>query len=152
MRVLFNALQAGNRSGTGRHTLELLRALAALPDGPELIAAWPADLSPPEDCESARFEMLPATHGRRLLADQVGLPRLAARAGAGAMHYPANVGALRAGRCPVLLTVHDLSFIHHPEWFRWERAQYYRWAVRRSARLAARVIAVSRFPADEVCT
>ena len=148
MRVLVNGLQAANRSGTGRYTIELVRALAGLEEGPELTVAWPRDLELP----SAVGEVLPMSSQRlaRLAADQWGLRRAATRCHADLVHYPANVGALFGG-VPTVLTVHDLSFLHHPEWFRAGRAAYYRWAVRRSARLAARVIADSRSTADDLC-
>jgi glycosyltransferase involved in cell wall biosynthesis len=49
-----------------------------------------------------------------------------------------------------VVTVHDLSFYQEPAWYRFERAAYYRWAVARSLRHTARVIAVSRATARAV--
>ncbi len=70
------------------------------------------------------------------------------------VHYPANF-ARWAGRggvasTKVVLTVHDLSFMRAPEWFRWERARYYRAAIRPSIRLADMVIADSQATADDL--
>jgi len=77
MRVLLNGLQAANRSGTGRYTIELVRALAGLEEGPELTVAWPRDLEVP----SGVGEVLPMSSRRlaRLAADQWGLRRAATR-------------------------------------------------------------------------
>ncbi len=150
MRVVLNALQAANRSGTGRHVTDLVRAFAGLPAVPAFDVAWPAGQPPPAVAPHMHYRPMTVAHGRRLLADQIRLPAYANAQGAALLHYPANVGPLRRCGCPVVLTVHDCSFIENPAWFRWERAQYYRYAVGRSACLAARIITVSRFAADSI--
>lgn len=149
MRVLFDAMQASNRSGTGRHVLELLRALAVLDADIDL------SIAAPEGCDigelGPRVTMLQRPGGRlsRLMTNQWHMPRLARSGGFDVVHYPANVGPLYPVKRTVL-TIHDLSFLRHPEWFRRERAAYYRRAVARSARLAARVLVVSPFTGHEV--
>jgi glycosyltransferase involved in cell wall biosynthesis len=65
------------------------------------------------------------------------------------VHYPASIGPLDGGP-NVVVTVHDCIFMRHPDWFRWERAEYYRWAGCRSARRAARVIADSQATAYDL--
>ena len=150
MRVLINGLQAANRSGTGRHVTELVRAMAQVEERPSLHIAWPEGARHPLESEGVHFASFDAAQGKRLFAEQWALPRLAARIGAGAMHYPANAGTLHRTNCPLVLTVHDCSFVRNPAWFRWERAQYHRMAVRRSARIAGQVIAVSRFTANDL--
>ncbi len=70
------------------------------------------------------------------------------------VHYPANFvrwagrGGVRETK--VVLTVHDLSFLRHPEWFRWERAAYYRASIRPSVRLADAIIADSEATARDL--
>ena len=65
------------------------------------------------------------------------------------LHCPTFRGPLRAS-VPLVVTVHDLAVLRHPETFnRWTRV-YSRRAVPRVARAAERVIAVSQFTADEV--
>ena len=44
MRVWIDGLQAGNRSGTGRYTMELIRALLASDSGLRLAVAWPKQI------------------------------------------------------------------------------------------------------------
>jgi glycosyltransferase involved in cell wall biosynthesis len=51
----------------------------------------------------------------------------------------------------MVITIHDLTFLHNPSWFRLERVHYYRWAVARSVRNASRIIAVSTSTANEIC-
>lgn len=149
MRVLINGLQAGNRSGTGRYTLELVQALAALPDAPELVLVWPKDIPPPEVGHSVEVRRYSAREANRLCFDQFGIGRLREQCRADVLHYPANIGPLARQR-GVVLTVHDLSFMHHPEWFRTGRALYYRQAARRSIRRATRIIADSEATAEDV--
>ena len=51
---------------------------------------------------------------------------------------------------PYVLTVHDISFEVHPEWFRAGEAWFYRRLVRRAAERARKVITVSEFCRNEI--
>ena len=78
-----------------------------------------------------------------------GLPREAARRSADVLHCTTFRGPLRS-RVPAVLTVHDLALLRQPELFTpWVRL-YGATLLRRVARAAARVIAVSAFTAREV--
>ena len=147
MHVLMNALQAGNRSGTGRYTVELARAMAAR-DDVTISLAWPDNLGAP-DFRAGRMVPRPDAPFSRLIDDQFRMGGIARACGADLIHYPANVGPLM-GIKHFVLTVHDLSFLHHPEWFTRSRAAYYRHAVVRSARKAARIITVSQHAKDDL--
>lgn len=57
------------------------------------------------------------------------------------VQYTAPVGC----RVPVIVSVHDVSFLEHPEYFKPGRAAQLRWTVRRTVRAAARVITGSDF-------
>lgn len=46
---------------------------------------------------------------------------------------------------PVVVSVHDVSFVDHPEYFQFLRARQLRWTVRRTVRMAAKVITGSEF-------
>src|SRR5581483_11458166 len=46
---------------------------------------------------------------------------------------------------PVVVSVHDVSFLEHPEYFTAARATQLRWTVRRTVRVAARVVTGSDF-------
>lgn len=149
MNVLFNALQAGNRSGTGAYTTALAARLAGEHDGVTVHVVWPYSLPAPDGVAAPYVHRFSAG-ARRLYVDQVQIPRLARRLEADAIHYPANIGAVSPVRTPQLLTVHDLSFVRHPEWFRWERSVYYRRGVEASVRKAAHVFSVSESTGREL--
>lgn len=46
---------------------------------------------------------------------------------------------------PVVVTVHDVSFLEHPEYFPWPRARQLQWTVSRTVARAAKVLTVSDF-------
>lgn len=149
MRVLLNALQAGNRSGTGRYTLELMHALMARNDI-DLSVAWPLDALPDSVPRGLQVLGQRGSAVSRIIADQWTFPRRYSSS-FHLLHYPANVGPLQ-GSGRNILTVHDLSFCHHPEWFTRSRAAYYRFAVPASARRAARIIADSEATRNDLVT
>ena len=51
---------------------------------------------------------------------------------------------------PVVVTIHDVSFMAHPEWFPWLGGLRRRALVRWSAQKAARIVTVSEFSASEI--
>jgi len=161
MRVGIDALSVGNRSGSGVYTRKLVENLLAIDRRNEYIVLWPAGL-----------EEIPAPHASnaKLITVQTWNPigrsirsRLAfsgAQTGGvkvDVFHFPASVGpflgpfeafavalgASVAGRVRTVVTVHDLSFVRHPECFGLAKRQYYRTAIGRGARLAHTVIADS---------
>lgn len=151
MRLMLEASQAGNRSGTGRYTVELLRALANLTeDELTLSALWPINLPQPNDCPDVHWETGSSAPLSRLLRTSRGVSR-SSTTPVDFVHYPANFGPFQ-GNEPFVLTVHDLSFMRYPQWFRWNRAVYYRNAARRSVNRARRIIADSNATADDIHT
>jgi glycosyltransferase involved in cell wall biosynthesis len=124
MKVFLSAVQAGNRSGTGRYTEELARALAARAD---------ISLTLESSAVAPGPGVLPARPWSRVLGPGGAFD---------VMHYPANFCPV-AGASNTVVTVHDLSFLRHPEWFSASRARYYRWAFAITRRRAARFIADS---------
>ncbi len=52
--------------------------------------------------------------------------------------------------CPVVVSIHDLSFEHLPQTFKWRSRNQLRITVRRSAREAAQVIALSEFTRSDI--
>ena len=89
------------------------------------------------------------TRVRTLAADAFWYPRLRAPAGADVLHCPTFRGPFHAS-APLVVTVHDLAVLRHPEWFnRWTRT-YSAFAVPRVVRAARRLIAVSEFTKGEL--
>ena len=84
---------------------------------------------------------------RTAAADALWYPRL--RSDADVLHCPTFRGPFSAKQ-PLVVTVHDLAVLRHPEWFNRWTAAYSRIAVPRVARAASRVIAVSEFTKREL--
>lgn len=87
----------------------------------------------------------------RILWEQLVLPLRLRQVGAALLHAPAFVGPLFTA-CPQVITVHDLSFLRYPAFFRRSNRLYLSWLTGLSCRRARAVIAVSRFTAQEVQT
>ncbi|MBI4873683.1 MAG: glycosyltransferase family 4 protein [Acidobacteria bacterium] len=51
---------------------------------------------------------------------------------------------------PIVVSVHDVSFLEHPEWFPWLRSRQLRLTVRRTVRRASRVLTPSEFSARSI--
>lgn len=140
MTILFNALHAGNRSGTGRYATELARRLPGAAPDLDVRVLWPAGTPRPCDlADSATIAVPVQSPLARIWHDQVGIRTLARNVRARLLHYPANVGPLVAP-CPYVVTLHDLTFFRNPEWYGAVRAEYYQYAVARTARGAEAVI------------
>jgi glycosyltransferase involved in cell wall biosynthesis len=85
---------------------------------------------------------------RTVAADALWYPRLAVE-GTDVLHCPTFRGPF-SSKTPLVVTVHDLAVLRHPEWFnRWTRTYSAR-AVPRVIRAARRVIAVSEFTKGEL--
>lgn len=84
----------------------------------------------------------------RILWEQLAQGRALRVVEADLAHGPVFVGPLVAP-CPVVVTVHDLSFLRYPHLFRPANPFYLRLFTRLSVRRAQRVIAVSAHTAEE---
>jgi glycosyltransferase involved in cell wall biosynthesis len=71
------------------------------------------------------------------------LPRLVRREHVDVLHCPTFRGPIAEPRCPLVVTVHDLAVLRHPETFNQWTRQYSRLCVPRVVRAARIVIAVS---------
>ncbi len=85
----------------------------------------------------------------RIFWEQTLLPWVLYRIQADVLHAPAFVGPIMSP-CPQVITVHDLSFLRHPEFFRRGNRLYLSLMTGLACRRAAAVIAVSDFTAREV--
>jgi glycosyltransferase involved in cell wall biosynthesis len=81
--------------------------------------------------------------------EQLTLPRLVGKAKADVLFAPGYTGPLRCP-APMVLTIHDVSFVAHPEWFRWREGLRRRTLTRLAARRAVRVLTVSEFSKREI--
>src|SRR5579862_2812802 len=51
---------------------------------------------------------------------------------------------------PIVVSVHDVSFLEHPEYFKRDRAWQLQWTVRRTVRRAARILTGSEFSRSSI--
>jgi glycosyltransferase involved in cell wall biosynthesis len=88
---------------------------------------------------------------RSVAADALWYPRLRAPRCADLLHCPTFRGPFRS-RGPLVVTVHDLAVLRHPEWFNSWTVSYSRFAVPRVVGAAHRVIAVSEHTRRDLTT
>ena len=149
MRIAIDAREiAGQPTGVGRYLSEILSAWAKLSG----TAAHEFILCTPEAYSPARWAPLKISNlsaaGSGTAWEQLVLPRLIRKAGADVLFAPAYTAPLWC-RVPIVLTVHDVSFIAHPEWFSWREGLRRRLITQASARRAARVLTQSDFTKRE---
>ena len=85
----------------------------------------------------------------RILWEQLALPALAARDQLNLLHCPLNVQPV-VGTCPVVLTIHDVTFLKYPDRLSVLRQRYLATLTRYSARRARRILADSAATKDDV--
>lgn len=109
------------------------------------IGAGPEDPLP----EGVRRHAEPASPPTNLGRHAVGLPLALRRAPIDLYHAPAYT-APTWGRVPIVLSLHDVSYARHPEWYPyhndWRRRAFYRW----SARRARVIVTISEFSRTEI--
>ena len=122
-------------TGVERYGRLLLRVIAReWPDSRVIVPK-----GAPEEVDANGLEVVRLGNTSGHVWEQVELPR--ALANGDTLLSPANTGPLRAQRhVPV---VHDLAFLHHPEWFNTRFATWYKLLIPRMVRRAERVITVS---------
>jgi glycosyltransferase involved in cell wall biosynthesis len=127
-----------------RYVEGLVPALVALDPALEIIALGGTES--PQGIERVAEPAHPPTN---LGWSVVGLPRAAARAKVDLIHAPAYTAPFWAA-VPVVVTIHDVSYERHPEWYPYRRDWLRRAFYRRSARSAAHVVTDSVFSAGEI--
>ena len=133
-------------AGIRRYSTELVRALTSLDEPLEVVALGGDSARIPAGLERIPESAHPPSNAGWTL---IGLPRTASRARVNVIHAPAYTAPFWAG-VPVVLTIHDVSYETHPEWYPYRRDWLRRYFYRRSARAAARVLTVSAFSASEI--
>lgn len=149
MRIAIDAREiVGRPTGVGRYLLELIARWSESSDASRhewrLYAHAPPVL--PERFASA-VEVLPGTGGTRW--EQWSLARALGQQRPDVLFAPGYTAPLTAP-CPTALTIHDVSFFAHPEWFAPREGARRRRFTAWSARRAATVLTDSAFSRDEI--
>jgi glycosyltransferase involved in cell wall biosynthesis len=139
----------GDSTGVGRYLGELLSRWTARPDAVErrfvLYTPEPLSLVLPRGTTDTRV----IGGGRGTWWEQTHLRR-AARADALNLFFaPAYTAPMGTG-LSLALTIHDISFIAHPEWFRAGEGLRRRWLTRRGASMASVIFTDSQFSRSEL--
>jgi glycosyltransferase involved in cell wall biosynthesis len=150
MRIAIDARElAGKPTGVGRYLSEILSTWGDLPAA----SAHEFILCAPELHDVPAMGPLRASTrtapGKGALWEQWVLPRLVAASKADVLFAPAYSGPVRRS-APMVVTIHDVSFAAHPEWFSWGEGLRRRTLTRMSARRAAKIITVSDFSKREI--
>ena len=138
---------ASPAAGVRRYVNGLTRALLALGEPLAVVALGGGDSSalPPGAGYVAEPPHPPTNLGWTL----VGLPRAARRAAVDVIHAPSYTAPLWSP-VPVVLSIHDVSYERHPQWYPYRRDWARRVFYRRSANAASHILTISRFSAAEI--
>ena len=141
---MLGAPSAGD-AGNGRYAQMLVAALAATAAPGDDVVALISHPAARDHLNGAGAVMVAEGGPRRLLHHGPGA-MASLRAAAGLFHYVAPPRPT----APSLLIVHDASFVHDPQWLSRRAVRMLRALVPRSARRAARVVAVSETAAADI--
>lgn len=154
-------LQDSALTGVGEYAWQVLRALSGLPGSPQLVGfssgAKPIHL-PEELTERVQVVRSRLPNKVRNLAFFTGVGKsldqalVSGGAGIDALWLPNPSFVHLSGKVPVVLTVHDLSFMHYPEFFPYRGRLWYYPAVRKLLRTLPKnglVAAVSQHTAAD---
>jgi glycosyltransferase involved in cell wall biosynthesis len=138
---------ASPAAGVRRYVNGLTRALLALGEPLSVVALGGQDSSllPPGVGHVAESWHPPTNLGWTL----VGLPHAAWRAAVDVIHAPSYTAPFWSP-VPVVLTIHDVSYERHPQWYPYKRDWARRTFYRRSANAASHILTISRFSATEI--
>lgn len=146
MRIAIDAHMVGEReTGNESYTRNLLRGLATLPDDDNQYQV----LTPHPDALRAvipvppRFEVVRVHPAASVLRIPFGMPMAVRRSKSELLHV--SYIAPPVPLCRTVVTVHDLSYLAHPEWLSARVRLLLRLLVPPSLRRASRVIAISDF-------
>jgi len=145
----------GRPTGVGRYLAELLREWSKPASGVvgkrDVVLYCPAPCPPAVAslCAGLRatVRIVPGSGGTWW--EQVSLSTAVSGDGLDVFFGPACTAPLRL-TCPVVVTIHDLSFFAHPEWFHPREGLRRRMVTRWSARRAALVLTDSLFSRTEI--
>jgi glycosyltransferase involved in cell wall biosynthesis len=134
--------------GAGVYTVELARGLDGRDDVDLVLACrnddrrrW-REIAP----RARTLDAAPARRAARVVWEQTRAHRLADSIRTQVWHGP-HYTMPRRLTVPAVVTVHDLTFVEHPEWHERTKVAFFRRMLRNSARRAAVLVAISRYTA-----
>jgi glycosyltransferase involved in cell wall biosynthesis len=138
----------GRATGVGRYLGGLLQEWAAARTlAHEFVLYAPEPIALPLDARRFATRIVPGPPGTWW--EQVRVSRAAASDRLDVWFAPAYSAPLRMPT-PIVVAIHDLSFVAHPEWFRIREGARRRWLTRHSASKASAVVTISEFSKREL--
>ncbi len=148
MRIGIDARElCGRTTGAGRYLRGLLQQWATDADAHEFVLYAPEGIALTLDARRFPTRLLPGSAGTWW--EQVQIPRAATSDRLDVWFAPAYSAPLRL-TTPIVVAIHDLSFVAHPEWFRLREGVRRRWLTRLAAQKARAVITISQFSRREL--
>jgi len=150
MRIGIDARElSGRATGVGRYLAGLLREWTngERARSHEFVLYAPEPLGITLDAHRFATRIIPGTSGTWW--EQMRLPSVAAADHLDVFFAPAYTAPLRL-HVPTVVTIHDLSYVAHPEWFRLREGARRRWLTRATAARARAVVTVSEFSKREI--
>ncbi len=90
------------------------------------------------------------SRGKAQLWEQFVLPHHARARGCRIAHHPITTSPIWKNGLRSIVTVHDLNFYHHPEWFSWKIRAVFMFTIVPGMRLADRLVTISNYVRDDV--
>lgn len=148
MRIGFDGRSLSSPAGgVRRYAGELLDGLVRTrPDDTIVIFGGSADVA---QRRAVRVRPVRQAFPTNLGWSLIDLPRAIRGEALDVFHAPAYTAPLRGAR-PLALTIHDVSYERHPEWYPYRRDPLRRWFYRWSARTADVIITDSDFSRREI--
>jgi glycosyltransferase involved in cell wall biosynthesis len=150
MRIGVDARElCGRSTGVGRYLAGLLLEWARVGRtlAHDFVLYAPDAIALPLDARKFRTRIVPGRPGTWW--EQVTLPRETRADSLDVWFAPGYTAPLRLS-VPVVVAIHDLSFVAHPEWFTIREGARRRWMVRQTAAAADAVITISEFSRREL--
>jgi glycosyltransferase involved in cell wall biosynthesis len=139
----------GDATGVGRYLGELIRRWTVQSDSATRRFMLYAPAALPLPLPPAAVEYRIGGQGRGTWWEQTWLRRAVRDDRPDVFFAPAYTAPLGTG-VPTVITIHDVAFAAHPEWFRIREGIRRRWLTERAARHAALVLTVSDFSRQEI--
>jgi glycosyltransferase involved in cell wall biosynthesis len=150
MRIGVDARElCGRATGVGRYLSGLLAEWSSddATRRHQFVLYAPGDI--PLTLDTRRFATRQIAGAGATRWEQVRLPAVAARDHLDVFFAPGYSAPLRFG-APVVVAIHDISFVAHPEWFRLREGARRRLLCRLTARKARAVVTISDFSRREI--
>ncbi len=130
-----------NETGNETYVLELVRALARRASADTFfIYVENREALPPEVTRAPHIRVVDYTTRSRWVRLTRELAQRARDDALDVLHLSYNAPLALPARCALVVTIHDISFEEHPEWFPYKLRALLKWSVPRSARWARQIL------------